>query len=123
LKYRPYEEAKTWIIRGGKVNEFKVFEGVIEVPDNINLEIKNKIIQKITNLVTQIDDNAHPRIRNISAIFGGFCSNYGFDIQEAEDLLCNLIQENNYMQKNINGYCKTAKEFLIKGHLSPIEIE
>lgn len=123
LRHRPYEEAKTWTVRGGKINEFKPFTGEVEVPSDIDLKIKNKIIQKITNLVNQIDDNAHPRIRNISIIFGGFCSKYGFDIQEAEELICNLIEQNNYMQKNINGYCKTAKEFIIKGFSSPIEIE
>lgn len=123
LRYRPYEETKTWTVRGGKVNEFKPFEGTIEVPTDIELEIKNKIIQKVTNLVNQIDDNAHPRIRNISIIFGGFCSKYGFAIQEAEELICNLIEQNEYMQKNIKGYSKTAKEFIIKGFSSPIEIE
>ena len=123
LRYRPYEETKTWTVRGGKVNEFKPFEGTIEVPTDIELEIKNKIIQKVTNLVNQIDDNAHPRIRNISIIFGGFCSKYGFAIQEAEELICNLIEQSEYMQKNIKGYSKTAKEFIIKGFSSPIEIE
>lgn len=122
LRYRSYDEAKTWTIRGGKINEFKPFEGTIEVPTDIDIEIKNKIIQKVTNLVNQIDDNAHPRIRNISIIFGGFCSKYGFDIQEAEELICNLIEQNEYMQKNIKGYSKTAKEFIIKGFSSPIEI-
>lgn len=117
------EDAEEWTIRGGKIDAFKPFEGEFEVPEDIDEETKNKIVEKITFLVNQIDDNAHPRIRNISTIFGGFCSQYGFDIGEADDLICDLIADNSYMQKNVRGYCKTAKEFLRKGFLAPLEID
>ncbi len=117
------EDAEEWTIRGGKTNSFKVFEGDFETPEEIDDEIKDRIIDKITFLVNLIDDNAHPRIRNIATIFGGFCSQYGFDIEEADDLLCDLISENMYMQKNVRGYSKTAKEFLRKGFVSPLELD
>jgi hypothetical protein len=116
------EDAEEWVQKGGKINAFQVYEGEFEVPEDIEDEIKDKIIDKITYLVRQIDDNAHPKIRNIATIFGGFCSQYGFNIDEADDLICVLINDNLYMQKNPRGYCKTAKEFLRKGFLSPIEI-
>lgn len=117
------EDAEEWTQRGGKINAFQVYEGDFEVPEDIEDEIKEKITDKITYLVGQIDDNAHPRIRNIATIFGGFCSFYGFNIDEADDLICTLIDDNAYMQKNPRGYCKTAKEFLRKGFLSPIELD
>lgn len=117
------QDAEEWTQRGGKIDAFKPFEGEFEVPDDIDDEIKEKIVQKVTYLVNQIDDNAHPRIRNISTIFGGFCSQYGFNVDEADDLLCYLIEQNEYMQKNIRGYCKTAKEFLRKGFLAPLELD
>ena len=117
------QDAEEWTQRGGKIDAFKPFEGEFEVPDDIDEDIKEKIVQKITYLVNQIDDNAHPRIRNISTIFGGFCSQYGFNVDEADDLLCYLIEQNEYMQKNIRGYCKTAKEFLRKGFLAPLELD
>lgn len=117
------EDAEEWSQKGGKINSFKPFEGEFEVPEDIEDEIKDKIISRITYLVNQIDDNAHPKIRNIATIFGGFCSQYGFDILEADDLICDLISENDYMKKNVRGYCKTSKEFLRKGFLSPIEID
>ena len=116
------EDAEEWTQRGGKINAFQVYKGEFEVPENINDEIKDKIVEKISFLVNQIDDNAHPRIRSISTVFGGLCSQYGFDIEEADGLLCYLIENNIYMQKNIRGYCKTAKEFLRKGYLSPLEL-
>ena len=117
------QDAEEWTQRGGKIDAFKPFEGEFEVPEDIDEETKEKIIQKITYLVNQINDNAHPRIRNISTIFGGFCSQYGFNVDEADDLLCYLIEQNEYMQKNIRGYCKTAKEFLRKGFLAPLELD
>lgn len=117
------EDAEEWTQRGGKINSFKVYEGEFEVPEDIEDTTKEKIIEKVTYLVNQIDDNAHPRIRNISTIFGGFCSQYGFNIDEADDLICDLISYNEYMKKNIRGYQKTAKEFLRKGFLSPLEID
>lgn len=117
------EDAEEWTQRGGKTNSFKVYEGEFEVPEDIEDTTKEKIIEKVTYLVNQIDDNAHPRIRNISTIFGGFCSQYGFNIDEADDLICDLISYNEYMKKNIRGYQKTAKEFLRKGFLSPLEID
>lgn len=117
------EDAEEWAQRGGKINSFKVYEGDFEVPEDIEEDTKDKITDKITFLVNQIDDNAHPRIRNIATIFGGFCSQYGFNIGEADELICSLIENNTYMQKNPRGYCKTAKEFLRKGFLSPIEID
>ena len=117
------EDAEEWTTRGGKINAFKVYEGDFEVPDTIDETIKNKIIDKITFLVNRIDDGAHPKIRNIATIFGGFCSQYGFDLIEAEELLCDLIGNNEYMKKNIRGYCNTSKEFLRKGTLSPLEID
>lgn len=116
-------DAEEWTQRGGKIDAFKPFEGEFEVPEDIDDETKEKIVQKITYLVNQINDNAHPRIRNISTIFGGFCSQYGFNVDEADDLLCYLIEQNEYMQKNIRGYCKTAKEFLRKGFLAPLELD
>lgn len=117
------EDAEEWTQRGGKINAFKPYEGSFEVPEDIDEYIKQKIINKITSLVERIDDNAHPKIRNISTIFGGFCSQYGFPLEEAEKFICDLISNNNYMQKNIRGYCQTARDFIRKGFLAPIELD
>lgn len=117
------EDAEEWTQKGGKLNSFKPFEGDFEVPENIDDKTRDRIIQKITYLVSQIDDNAHPKIRNIATVFGGLCSQYGFEIEEADNLICDLISENEYMKKNVRGYCKTSKEFLRKGFLSPIEMD
>lgn len=117
------EDAEEWSRKGGKLNSFKPYEGTFEAPDEISEEDNLKVINKITFLIGRIKDNAHPRIRNIATIFGGFCSQYGFNIDKADSLLCDLISSNAYMSKNIRGYQRTAKDFLRKGLLSPIKIE
>jgi hypothetical protein len=116
------EDAEEWTQRGGKINAFKVYEGELDVPEEIEEEIKGRIIEKITVLVNNIDDNAHPKIRNIATVFGGYCSQYGFLIEDADDLICDLIADNGYMKKNVSGYCKTARDFIRKGYLSPLEL-
>lgn len=116
------EDAEEWTQRGGKINAFKPFSGEVEIPGDIDEETKEIIIDKISYLINNIDDNAHPRLISIAVLFGGWCSNYGFPIEEARELLCDLISVNNYMSKNINSYCRTAREFLEKGLSSPIEL-
>lgn len=116
------EDAEEWTQRGGKINAFKPFSGEIEIPENISNEMKELIIEKVSYIVNNIDDNAHPRLRSISTLTGGYCAQYGFPVEEAKDLLCELIANNSYMQKNVRNYCKTAREFIEKGLASPIEL-
>lgn len=116
------EDAEEWTQRGGKINSFKPFSGEIETPSEISDEMKDLIVEKITHIVNLIDDNAHPRIRSISILMGGYCSQYGFPVEEAKELLCELISANSYMQKDIRNYCKTAREFVEKGLSSPREL-
>lgn len=116
------EDAEEWVQRGGKINSFKPFSGEIEIPTDISDEMKDLIIEKITHIVSLIDDNAHPRIRSIATLAGGYCAQYGFPVEEIKELLCELISENAYMQKNIRSYCKTARDFVEKGLASPIEL-
>lgn len=117
------EDATEWNIRGAKINAFKIYEGELEVPGDISEENKQKIIDKISFLINRIEDNAHPSVISTSLIGGGFCSGMGFPIEEMEDLICGLIEDNSYMQKNTRGYCKTGIEFIRKGYNSPITIE
>jgi len=122
FRYRPYNEAETWTTRGYKVGSFKVFEGSFEVPEEITDFAKEEIINKITFLTERIQDNAHPQIRSVSLIGGGYCSGEGFPLEEMEDLICDLIASNDYMIKNVEGYCSTARDFIRKGYNSPLTL-
>lgn len=116
------EDAEEWTQRGGKIDAFKPFEGEFEVPEDIDDKTKEKIVERITFLVNQIDDNGHTQVRSYSTLLGGFCSQYGFKIEDAEYLIHELIENNKYLQKNIRGYKKTASEMIRKGFKSPISI-
>lgn len=122
FRYRSYEEAETWTTRGYKVGSFKVFEGVFEVPEEISDSAKEEIITKITFLTSRIQDNAHPQIRSVGLIGGGYCSGEGFPMDEMGDLICDLIATNEYMLKNVQGYCLTARDFIRKGYNSPLTL-
>jgi hypothetical protein len=117
------EDAEVWTRRGGKINAFQNYHGEFEIPNTIDDEVKQRIINKITYLVDRIDDGAHPKIRSIATIFGGFCSYYGFSLEDADNLICELISNNKYMQKDIRGYSKTGTSFIRKGMLSPLELD
>jgi hypothetical protein len=126
LKYRPYEEAKTWIIRGGKVNEFKVFEGVSEgVSEGATEKELERIYRAIDQTFNKIEreQTAHFYLRNLALWVGGLCG-YGYlSTDEASDYICDNISNSTYCLKNEHGYCKTVKEFIIKGSNAPLKLE
>lgn len=116
------EDAEEWTVRGGKINAFKVYEGEYNVPEEIDEEMKQKLIDKITYLIEKIEDNGHTQLIASSTYFGGLCAYYGFPLEEADDLLCELIENNNYLQKNTRGYCKSSRDMLRRGYVNPIEL-
>ena len=114
------EDAEEWTQRGGKINSFKVYEGDFEVPEDIDDEYTQKVINKVTFLVNRIEDNGHTQLLSISTLLGGWVGFKLISLEKADALICDLIQSNNYLSKNIKGYCKTAREMIRRGALSPI---
>lgn len=117
------EDAEEWTQRGGKLNSFKPYEGTFEAPEEISEEDNKKVIDKITFLIGRIHDNAHTQLLSIATLLGGWCGASCISLDDAEDLICGLIEKNEYMRKNIKGYSKTAKEMIRRGVLSPIHME
>ena len=125
LRYRPYEEAKTWTIRGGKINEFKPFEGTIEPLEVIEDKDIDRIYRAIDQTFAKIDreQTAHFLLRNLSLWIGGLCG-YGYlTVDEVYDYICDKILDSQYAVKNSEGYKKTTFDFLNKGSKSPIKLE
>ena len=125
LKYRPYEEAATWIIRGGKINEFKPIEGVNEgVIEGATDEELDRIYRAIDQTFDKIEreQTAHFYLRNLSLWVGGLCG-YGYlSTEEATDYICDKIKESNYCMKNETGYCTTVRDFILKGSKAPLKL-
>ena len=125
LKYRPYEEAETWSIRGGKINEFKPFDGDIEeVIEGGTDEELDRIYRSIDQTFDKIEraQTAHFILRNLSLYIGGLCG-YGYLTNgEAIDYICDKIKESSYCVKNEVGYCSTVRDFIIKGSKAPLKL-
>lgn len=114
------EDATEWVIRGGKINAFKVYECDYEPNDEITEETTKKVIDKVNFLIGRIEDNGHTQLLSISTLLGGWCGFNLISLEDADTLICEAIENNNYLSKNIKGYQKTAKEMLRRGLKSPI---
>lgn len=125
LRYRPYKEAKTWTIRGGKINEFKPFTGEIEVLENVEEKDLERIFRAIDQTFEKIDreQTAHFLLRNLALWIGGLCG-YGYlTTDDATDYICDKIKNSIYCLKNETGYCNTVKDFIIKGSYAPLKLQ
>lgn len=121
---REWEETEEWAQRGGKINAFKVYEGDFEeCNEEVSEKDKEILIKIVTNAIESISDNAHTKVRGTATILGGYVASNYMSIEEAEDLICGLIEDNDYCKKNIRGYHKTAKEFIRKGMSSPLKLD
>jgi len=126
LRYRPYKEAKTWTVKGGKINEFKPFEGEIaETVEGGTEQELDRIFRAIDQTFDKIEreQTAHFLLRNLSLFIGGLCG-YGYiSIGEATDYICDKIRESTYCLKNEKGYCSTIRDFIVKGSYAPLKLE
>lgn len=125
LRYRPYSEAKTWAVRGGKINEFKPFTGEVEMLENIEEKDLDRIFRAIDQTFDKIDreQTAHFLLRNLSLWVGGLCG-YGYlTIDDATTYICDKIKDSTYCLKNETGYCTTVRDFVIKGSYAPLKLQ
>lgn len=114
------ENPTEWNQRGYKEGSFIPYEGEFETPDDINEQDKREVINKITFLFNRIVDNGHPQCVKYSALMGGFVASSYISYDEAYDLLMELIENNNYLSKDVNNYKTTSKTMLSRGMSSPI---
>lgn len=121
LLYR--DNAETWTERGYKIDEFKVFEGEIEVLENVSDRDKERVKYILTKSMEKIVDSGHFIIRSTALTAGGYVASGYYTQEEAEEILYSLISDNDYCRKNLRGYKQTAKEMIIKGMKSPLYLK
>lgn len=114
------ENPTEWTQRGYKEGSFVPYEGVFEIPKDINEEDKQEVVDKITYLFNKIEDVGHTQVVRYSALLGGFVASSYISYDEAYDLLMELVENNNYLSKDTNNYKTTAKTMLTRGMSSPI---
>jgi len=121
LLYR--DDAEIWTERGYKIDEFKVFDGEIEVLENITEKDKERVRSILTKSMEKIVDSGHFIVRSTALSAGGYVASGYYTQEEAEELIYSLILDNDYCKKNIRGYKQTAKEMIIKGMRSPLYLK
>ncbi len=117
------ENAVEWTQRGYKEGSFIPFEGEFEAPEDVSEEDKTEIISKMTYLFNKIDDNGHPQVVKNSCLLGGYVGGSYISYDEALDLVYELIENNDYLSKDINNYKTTARTMMTRGMGNPILIE
>lgn len=123
---RPWDEVEEWTRRGGKINSFKQvnledFEPLEEVTEE-DIKKIHYIIDSVFEKIER-EQTAHKHIVGISTYIGGIVGAGYIDYDYATDYICNKILESDYCSKGSNGYCKTAREMVMRGMSSPIKLE
>lgn len=121
LLYR--EDAEVWDIKGEKLDEFKVFEGEIEVLEDVSEEERARVKKIIKGSMDKIVDTAHYIVRSTALCGGGYVASGYYSREEMEDMIIEMIEKNPYCKKNLSGYKKTAKEMIVKGMKSPLYLK
>jgi hypothetical protein len=114
------ENPTEWVQRGYKEGSFVMFEGDFDAPEDVNEQDKQEVINKITYLFNKIEDNGHPQVLKNSCLLSGYVGSNYISFDEAQDLLYELIENNDYLAKDINNYKTTAKTMLLKCLGSPV---
>lgn len=118
------ENATVSTVRGEKINAFDPNREIdFEVPENVDLVIEEKVVKQIEFLINRIQDNAHPQLLGISFLVGGWAGANYIGEELAFDTLNTAIENNEYMNKDTNGYLRTAKQMFFKGIDSPAEFK
>ena len=89
------------------------------IKNSNNSDLFDKVVRIIKNRFSAILNNGHTQVRSTSLVLGSRVSAGYIDKQDAENLIKNCILSNNYLQKNINGYLKTAYWGIEQGMKSP----
>lgn len=121
LLYR--EDAEVWDIKGEKLDEFKVFEGEIEVLEEVSEEERKRVKKIIKGSMDKIVDTAHYIVRSTALCGGGYVASGYYSQEEMEAMIIDMIEKNEYCKKNLSGYKKTAKEMIVKGMKSPLYLK
>jgi hypothetical protein len=86
-------------------------------------ELTRRVIHCITKAIDKINDNGHPQLRAAAYALGGYVGADYISRSDAESLINNLIERNNYLSQKDDIYKKTALTMINKGIETPLEFE
>ena len=82
---------------------------------------RDKTYKLFMNKINAIDSNGHPQVRTACLVLGSRAGAGYITRAEAEQLADSMICSNNYLNKNTDGYIKTAMWCIEEGYKSPKE--
>lgn len=119
------EDAKEWDMKGTKLTEFpsEVDEDFEPLENASELDTR-AAYRKLKNILakSEAEQNGHGNVRAAGLLAGGYAAMGYFTIPEAEEFICNTIEEIPYLQSNLSGYCKTAKQMIQRGASRPLKV-
>ena len=117
IKYR--KEYTTWTTKGINPNEIKPN---VEVPDNLVITptTANRVVDNVTKSISSIVSNGHPQVRAAFFSLGGYIGAGYISIQDAYSMVEYLIPNNSYLNKDVEGYKRTAYRMIDKGIINPL---
>lgn len=123
IKWR--ENPSVWSIRGYQEDEFDMnsIDLDFESDEKLDREGLEGIARHIKNTIgrADIEQVGHKFVLSASLIAGGYASMYtNIDENMMLEYLFTLIEESEYLSKDISGYKKTAETMFNKGVLSPL---
>jgi hypothetical protein len=126
ILYRSFEEVEKWSNTDYSKPEYVRLN---DSPTQQNISFSNKsnsdkynyekTIRILKNKFSNIINNGHPQVVSASLILGSRSGAGYIDKNEAIAILMELIESNNYLQKNCKGYTHTAKWSFENGYKSP----
>lgn len=117
------EDASVWKKKGIKEDEFKVYKGDIEPVKNVSESDRQRIINILSKSIDKIIDSGHPIVRSTALAGGGYVAAGYFSQTEMENMLFDLIDGNEYLQKDSKGYRRTAVDMIGRGMSAPLYLE
>lgn len=119
--YRP--NAEVWDIRGDKIYGWNKKGEIVNTEDiNPTEDDRQFVINIVCKKIREIEDNGHPQVRSVALLLGGYIASGYICYDDAVELIENMIDENEYLQKNLIGYKKTARQMINKGMEKPLEL-
>jgi len=117
------ENPEPWTTTGFKRDNFTAVQTIPASPIERTDDHGKIIIAMIDKAIDKISGNGHPQLRGICISVGGYIANNYINRDDAISRIFYRIEQNNYLQKGIPGYKKTALWALSIGLNKPLHLD
>lgn len=113
------DECDLWDVKGENPKSFDVQTSVYHEVYGTDKD-KQTIEKTVITGISKIFDNGHPQLVQVATALGGYVGAGYLTEQEAHELICNVINSNEYLSKKPRVYKRTALEQIRFGSIKPL---